>query len=366
MAIRKIEAKWLEYRGVWRIDVQADGRRKVFYSSIKGRKGKIACERKADIWLEENKDFLSNPRLADLWAEHLKEVQRTTSEANYIKTEQLGRLYLIPKLGNKRIASITIQHWQNSITAAGEKGLSKKTCQNIRGTITSLYRYARKNRVDMERPELLEIPRDAKVGERKILQPDNLKLLFDTDWIMRGSRKEICFYIHAWRLFVLTGLRRGELCGLQWKDIQDNVLHISRSITSTQTITKGKNENARRYVVLSQLMKTEIKAQKAMLKKHGIISPWVFPSRDGDMIQPNNIYRQWILYCRQHGISSSIHELRHTMISIVKSDIPETLLKSMVGHSKSMDTGIYQHLVDGDAERASTLVDNVFSRLLDL
>ena len=53
------------------------------------------------------------------------------------------------------------------------------------------------------------------------------------------------------------------------------------------------------------------------------------------------------------------------MISIVKSNIPETLLKQVVGHSKAMDTGIYQHVVDGDAERASTIMKNVFDRLLN-
>ena len=113
-------------------------------------------------------------------------------------------------------------------------------------------------------------------------------------------------------------------------------------------------------------MKTEVAAQKELLKRFGIISPWVFPARDGGMVQPNNVYRQWRTYCGQHGINSSIHELRHTMISIVKSDIPETLLKQVVGHSKSMDTGLYQHVVDGDAERTSTLIDNVFDRILDI
>ena len=363
MPIRKNEARWTA-REEWRIDVQHNGDRKSFYSSIKGRKGKIQCERKADEWLEENSDFLSNPRLEDLWNDHLNEVKRTNSEASYIKNEQLGRLYILPKLSNRRTASITLQAWQNCITAAGEKGLSKKTCQNIRGAITMLYRYARKNRVDMERPEMLAIPRDATVGERKILQPNHLKFLFNIDWVAHRGHKETCFYIHAWRLCVLTGLRRGEMCGLRWEDIQDNVLHVSRSITSTQAITKGKNENARRYVVLSDRMNIEIEAQKAMLKKYSIISPWIFPSRDGAMVQPNNIYRQWRVYCRQHGISSSIHELRHTMISIVKTDIPETLLKQVVGHSKSMDTGIYQHVVDGDAERASIMIDDVFDRIL--
>ena len=107
-------------------------------------------------------------------------------------------------------------------------------------------------------------------------------------------------------------------------------------------------------------MRDEINAQRALLKQHCII----FPSPDGSVMDTNSLYKQWYSYRQQHGINSSIHELRHTMISIVKSDIPETLLKQVVGHSKAMDTGIYQHAVDGDAERASTLIDSVFNRIL--
>ena len=138
---------------------------------------------------------------------------------------------------------------------------------------------------------------------------------------------------------MLTGLRRGEVCGLQWEDIQNNVLHVKRSISSTQKTTQGKNENARRYIVLTGLMQSEIDEQRALLKKNGIISPWIFPSPAGSVINTNNLYNQWQSYREQHGIESSIHELRHTMISIVKTDIPETLLKQVVGHSKAMDTG---------------------------
>jgi integrase len=181
------------------------------------------------------------------------------------------------------------------------------------------------------------------------------QVLFGVDWVSHRGHKEPCLYIHTWRLFILTSLRCGELCGLR----------VSRSMTSTGAITDGKTVNARRYIMLSERMNVELEAQKALLKSFCVISPWVFPARDGGMVQPNNVYRQWRIYCRQHGIASSIHELRHTMISIVKSDIPEPLLKQVVGHSKSMDTGLYQHVVRGDAEKASTLIDNVFNRIFE-
>lgn len=54
MATRKNEASWIESRGRWQINVQSDGERRTFSSSIAGKKGKIAAEKKADAWLEKS------------------------------------------------------------------------------------------------------------------------------------------------------------------------------------------------------------------------------------------------------------------------------------------------------------------------
>jgi integrase len=366
MASRKNEAHWFEARGHWRIDVQANGRRKSFYSSTRGRKGKIECGRKADEWLEGRGDPEGlNPRFYELWSDYHADVARTTGSANSTKVEQMGRLYLLPALGSRRIASITLQDWQDRITEAGERGLSKKTCANIRGAITALYRYARRNRVQMERPEFLTVPRDASVGERHILQPDQIRRLFTVDWITHYGRQLSCWCINSWRFDALTGLRRGELAGLQWADITDNVLFVSRSINAQQQETRGKNENARRYLVLSPRMNAVLDDQRKMLRRIGLVSPWIFPGEDGDRINPDKIYKEWRTYRSQHGIESNIHELRHTMISLVSPEIPDALLKPLVGHSDSTDTNIYRHVVDGNAARASALIDDVFTRILN-
>ena len=57
--------------------------------------------------------------------------------------------------------------------------------------------------------------------------------------------------------------------------------------------------------------------------------------------------------------------MRHTLISLAKADVPEQLLKMVVGHSDSMDTfGVYGHEVDGELKRAAALLDGVFDRVL--
>ena len=58
--------------------------------------------------------------------------------------------------------------------------------------------------------------------------------------------------------------------------------------------------------------------------------------------------------------------MRHTFVSIVKVDVPEQLLKSTIGHSKSMDTfGTYGHDVDGELKRTADILDSVFDKVLN-
>ena len=102
-----------------------------------------------------------------------------------------------------------------------------------------------------------------------------------------------------------------------------------------------------------------------MLKRKGIISHWVFPDKSGAMPIPNNVYDLWATWRKQHGIKSSLHELRHTFISLNKADLPLELMKSVVGHSSSMDTfGVYGHEIDGDRHRAAQIINGVFESVL--
>ena len=80
MAQRKNEAKWIEARERWQINVMNEGVRKTFVSSLPGKKGKIECEKKADKWLEE-KLANENSRaevILDQWYSTLQESTSTS------------------------------------------------------------------------------------------------------------------------------------------------------------------------------------------------------------------------------------------------------------------------------------------------
>jgi hypothetical protein len=128
---RRAEAIWIEAKDYWEIKVQKDGTRKSFRSSIPGRKGKHEAEAKADYWL---KNGTAEMRFSAAWESFLEWQKAHNGSSNYIKHETVGRLYLLPENRNRKLPAIKPSHWQKCIDAAVEKGLSRRSCVNIRSS----------------------------------------------------------------------------------------------------------------------------------------------------------------------------------------------------------------------------------------
>ena len=362
---RSAEAIWNEKQQRWIIKVQKNGVRKSFASSTKGRKGKHEAENKADTWLEKG---TVDMRFPAAWEAFLADKREHTGTSNSRQIEFYGRKYILPTIGSLKLSMLSPALWQKCIDVPYKQGLSRRTCTNVRATINTFVKFCRRNRWDIEQLEDgdLIVKKDAPVGVRQILQPQDIATLFTEDtYCGTGHYPRPAHYIHAWRFLTVTGLRRGELCGLRHEDIEGDIVHIQRSINEQLEETRGKNDNANRWFILPGLAKNILADQAAMQKRLGIISPWVFPDENGDRTDPRRLYGKWRTYKTQHGIQSTLHELRHTFVSVVKNELPLPQLKAIVGHSDSMDTfGVYGHEVDGELKETAQVVDRVFSRIL--
>ncbi len=360
---RNNEAVWSETKHLWRLTIQRDGVRKDFYSSTPGRKGKLKAERKADAWLADNCRRDSNDIIFDeLAALYLAHIRVGNGTAHKQKEESVIRVHLLPRWTGRKVSRLTNIDYQEAIDACvegREKPLSARTCAHVRSTITGLWHYARKASIPMDEPLDLTIPSGASQGKRTILQPDDIRKLFDT-------AMDKYFYVPIFRFIVVTGFRRGEVCGLKTADLDGNLLTISRAVNSDGEITKGKNKNARRTVLLPQLALDAISLHQQHIKQKGLISPWLFCNTEGNFTHPNTLYRRWLYFRDRYGLASaSLHELRHTMISVCKDDMPLTLLKMVAGHSEAMNTlGQYGHDVNGERERAAALIGQIYGDLL--
>ena len=243
-----------------------------------------------------------------------------------------------------------------------ERKLADKTLRDVRGCMMGWLKWCRQHGKTRLFPESITIPAGARKPEKKIVHPDGLTTLYScSTTVYRGKAVED-WYIHAYRFAVATGLRPGELRGIEVRgDLKGDLLSIRRAVNVRNEITQGKNDNARRTIKLSSLAMEAVKAQQAMLKEAGILSPYLFTDQHGDRLNHKNYYRAWGRYCEANGIpKTSLYELRHTFVSVTK-EMPEGLKKPLVGHSRDMDTeGTYGHQMANDMKLAADYTDRAF------
>lgn len=357
-----VTAIWHEKYNRWQANVWINGKPKSFYSSTPGRAGKKECEAKAAKWADAG--ATKDAKLSQIYDEYLVHVERTSQSANYIKTESYGRIYIKPILGGKKFSTIKPRDWQRVIDRQHERGLSKKTLTNLRGTMRTFVKWA-KSQEYICGDVIVDIPKTAPKGQRKVASPAAIKAVFEVDTVTKWRKQIPEWWVHAYRFIIVNGLRRGECAGIRDEDVQDGVLTIRRSINSLGEITEGKTENAQRRIGLPAIAVQIIEQQRRMKRDAGVVSPWLFCGRDGEPMDTNALYKEWHeFYGKQLGISCTLHELRHTFFSAVKSKMPLALLQSTFGHSEDTDSyGIYGHEFDDDLKQAATIVDEVFSKI---
>lgn len=340
------EPRWIEERKHWRMDITHRGKRKSFYSSeVSERKGKAECRRKAEEW---KYGFRAEQqiRFDRAWERFIDYYGRKNYETSARQIDSRGKAHLLPRFAKRRLDSIEKREWQQVIFDAHDSGArSITTLKGIATSITTFCKWAATQGMlpDNQVPIYFDFPRDAGVQGKRILQPEEMATLFSPE--VEGES----FFIFCWRFLVLTGLRRGEFCALECDDYRDGYITVSKSISHDGIRTPGKNKNARRRILLTPLAAEQIEKHR----QHAPDSRYLFPDVSGGYIHPRVLGNHWRKWRAIHGITSTIHELRHTHISYSRltTDITLDELKRLYGHAESMDTDhVYVHAIDQTPE----------------
>lgn len=349
-------AKWMEKQQRWQINVQKDGVRKSFYSSTPGRTGQREANKKADLWLDEG---VENPKIkvAEAYMQYLDEVQKETSERNHRNKVQRWNCYIKPVIGVRTVSELGDADIKKVLDSAFSKHhLAKKTLMNIRGDLTAFIKFCRRSKKTSYVPDDISIPAAAQVVGKNIFQPEDLKKLFEHDETIYKNKIIKDPYIRAYRFQALTGLRPGEIMGLKPEDYVPGYVYIRRSITVDGKTTAGKNKNAARSVALQRMAEEIVQAQLQDFPQN----QYIFG------ISNERHYREMLQrYCKHNGITKIVpYALRHTFVSIAKHQ-PEGTVKSVVGHSKNMDTfGVYGHFFEGEDREIACEIGKDFEKIL--
>jgi integrase len=169
-----------------------------------------------------------------------------------------------------------------------------------------------------------------------------------------------------------TGLRRGELAGLEWKhiDFDNKTLHVTQSVSyanRTETVGNPKTEAGIRSIQIDDFLLAELRKYRTFLKDFFMVSEfelnnWLFPKLDGETRTP---VTSW---CQRMGkvfkaldIKHSLHSLRHTHASnMLMNNFPVLQLSHRLGHADpSITLSIYSHLVDGQQLDVNNFMPNI-------
>lgn len=170
---------------------------------------------------------------------------------------------------------------------------------------------------------------------------------------------------HPW-LFplvaLLTGLRKGEILALQWKDInfEDNTISVSKSVEhigKKPHIKEPKTESGNRLVPLLKILKERLTPLKTK-PEHYLFSD------DGGKtpLYEHRYTRLYTDYKRDVGISCTAHQLRHSYATIaVEEDVNPKDLQNALGHADISTTmNVYAAARKRSTEKVAKKLDARF------
>ena len=168
-------------------------------------------------------------------------------------------------------------------------------------------------------------------------------------------------------------MRRSELCGLRWEDIDLNDARISVVNTlhriTGQGLVEGppKTHRSRRPISLSQVtlalltdVKTRQMAQRLSVGPLWQDTGYVFTRTDGRPLIPGLVSDEFAKQVRKHGLRHmTLHGLRHAHATLLlAADVHPKVVSERLGHSNiAITMDIYSHVIPGLQEAAAEALD---------
>lgn len=234
-----------------------------------------------------------------------------------------------------------------------KKGLSAKTIRGHQAVFSNIFNFAlRENLVPFNPAKRVELPTLEK-PKNDYYDDKEIKEVFNS---IKNERLYPLFF-----LCVFYGLRRSEVLGLKWSDIDwaRNTIHIQRSVSYNQSIVvkEGtKTKSSDRYYPINDMVKVLLnrvqqdqKKNKKLFGKEYIESDYIFTRQMGGLISPNTVSSVWRKILKKYNLRKvRIHDLRHSCASLLINEGYELKeISEWLGHSDiSITANLYGHLFD--------------------
>lgn len=276
------------------------------------------------------------------WLEHVRQRKPSTLR-DYRRT---CRTHLIPFFGGMAVEDITPEHveaWAAQLRADGRR--NNRTQLKIMTILFGVMERARKvHKLPLNPVRDLEKPVQRRSVDIDVFSPEEVLA------VVRAAdlEQDAAIYLTA----AFTGLRRGELVALRWRDVDFARSHVRvRASYTDGALTTPKSGKIRAVPMAPDVA--------AALARLGQRERWtsdddlVFPGQAGDYLDASALYRRYKLALKRAGLRDlRFHDLRHTFGTQVIATASILKVKEWMGHADVDTTMRYLHFAPsaGDAE----------------
>ena len=303
----------------------------------------------------------------EVWFENVAKIKvRASSHQSY-----RGYIdnHITPNIGSiplEKLTTMDLQKFYRKLLAKGRverkeaekqpKGLSAKTVRNINQVISSAMDFAVAQKIIPENPcKAVALPK-VEHKEMQTIPAEQLQAFLQE---AKATGVYEMYYIE-----LATGLRRGELLGLKWTDIDWNngIIKVRRQVARVDgQIVEAplKTKNSYRAVTISQQAIEVLKQQKGKTNDE-----YVFPSPNGGPISPDSVNNMLKRVLARAGIPKvRFHDLRHTFATIaLQNGVDIKTVSGMLGHfSAGFTLDTYAHVTTAAQKEAADTMGSVLS-----
>ena len=279
-----------------------------------------------------------------------------------------------PFIGGKQISSLTtadMQKFYKKIKKEGrvrEHPIHGKTLADsmVRGVHMMLHEAldtAVKERLIAKNPTYGTTVPKCNYPEKQILGDNQLETFLEA---IKGHE----YWCDFFYVEVMTGLRRGEICGLRWQDInfEENKLQVKRSVSVKKgggvSIGETKTETGVRCIQMPPSVAELLKS-----KRQTAITEWVFPHflHPEQPISPASAYRKLKVILKNAELPLiRFHDLRHTFAThATQGGVDPKTLAGILGHTNASFTlDTYTHVTSDMQKSASLVVGNMMKNMM--
>ena len=323
-------------------------------------------EKKFKYGVEES-DQTHFEQYAENWLKRQEPFFKATTYAGYKRN--LDIVYpLIGGIPLAKLLPMTLEEMCEELRkrpGRGENCIKETTVQKYLETVSSVLEDAKKNDII---PFNLAHRVRKKHFEKEV---QRIPQKYEVDKLMQAIRKEPILYQAYYTLAITTGLRRGELCALQWRDVTgfyEFTICRSRSCASGQIVESDTKSHRERIVVIPpQVWELLMDLRQQQILHNGIPNKedLIFTSPDGHVPHPDTFTRHLRKLYKECGLPGfyHLHTLRHFYATyLLQEGTSKQVAASLLGYA---DTAFlertYCHPQNAVKRKAANLMQDMLN-----